>query len=80
LGPIDGAFWIGRVATAPAARGRGLADAVMRQALELCGDARVELNAQSYLTDWYARFGFVRDDEEFLDDGIPHVHMLRQPQ
>jgi ElaA protein len=25
----------------------------------------------------YVHHGFVRDGEEFLDDGIPHVPMLR---
>ena len=33
------------------------------------------LDAQSHLEAWYARFGFVRTGEEFLDDGIPHVPM-----
>jgi ElaA protein len=25
----------------------------------------------------YSRHGFVRDGEEFLDDGIPHVPMIK---
>jgi ElaA protein len=35
------------------------------------------LNAQAYLEDWYARFGFVRDGADFMEDGIPHVPMRR---
>jgi ElaA protein len=35
------------------------------------------LAAQSYLQDWYARFGYVVTGPEFLDDGIPHVPMRR---
>ncbi|HEX7428825.1 MAG TPA: GNAT family N-acetyltransferase, partial [Mycobacterium sp.] len=27
--------------------------------------------------DMYTHHGFLRDGEEFLDDGIPHVPMLR---
>jgi ElaA protein len=33
------------------------------------------LDAQSYLADWYERFGFRRDGEEYVEDGIPHVPM-----
>ena len=47
----------------------------MTRALELAGDAEVVLDAQAYLSDWYARFGFVRDGAEYLEDGIPHVPM-----
>lgn len=71
----NGEFRIGRVATAPSARGGGLAERLMRAALELCGGEAVVLNAQAYLANWYARLGFAVDGEEFLDDGIPHVPM-----
>ena len=40
-----------------------------------CAPRPVVLDAQSHLEGWYARFGFVRTGEEFLDDGIPHVPM-----
>jgi ElaA protein len=68
---------IGRVATARTARGEGLAARLMERALELAGERDVVLDAQSYLQDWYVRFGFVRTGPEFLDDGIPHVPMRR---
>ncbi len=76
----DGAaLRIGRVATAPAARSAGHARRLMERALELAGDRDLVLDAQSYLQAWYERFGFVRDGDEFLDDGIPHVPMRRTP-
>ncbi len=28
----------------------------------------------------YARYGFVVDGPEYLEDDIPHVPMLREPQ
>lgn len=68
---------IGRVVTAPAARGGGVAAALMGHTLELAGPVDVVLDAQAHLADWYARFGFVRDGAEFVEDGIPHVPMRR---
>ena len=68
---------IGRVVTAPAARGGGVAAALMARAIELAGSVDVVLDAQAHLADWYGRFGFVRDGAEFVEDGIPHVPMRR---
>jgi ElaA protein len=66
---------IGRVATAAAARGRGLAADLMRAAVAGCEGRLVRLDAQAHLSGWYARFGFVVDGDEFLEDGIPHLPM-----
>ncbi|TWX40090.1 GNAT family N-acetyltransferase [Frigoribacterium sp. ACAM 257] len=71
------ALRIGRVATAPAARGRGLAADLMRLALDRAEGRLVRLDAQAHLEGWYARFGFVVDGPGFLEDGIPHVPMSR---
>jgi ElaA protein len=68
---------IGRVVLARGARGRGLADPLMRAALGAIGDGEVELDAQSPLAGWYATFGFEVTGPEFLDDGIPHLPMRR---
>ena len=74
----DGDVWrIGRVALAPAARGRGLADVVLQTALAVCPGRPVVLDAQAPLVALYARFGFEVDGEEFVEDGIPHVPMRR---
>jgi ElaA protein len=69
---------IGRVATVRESRGAGLAALLMERALALCGASEIVLDAQSYLYDWYARFGFVRDGDDFVEDGIPHVPMRRR--
>jgi ElaA protein len=77
------AMRIGRVATASAARSRGVASALMRLAVERCAEIAPEapmvLDAQEHLADWYARFGFTIDGERFHEDGIPHVPMRREP-
>ena len=80
----DGARRVGRVATAAAARSRGVASQLMRAALERCAevdaDAPVVLDAQAHLAGWYARFGFDVAGERFDEDGIPHVPMRRAPR
>ncbi len=68
---------IGRVATAPAWRGRGVAGALVAAGIAACAGHPVQIHAQSYLTDWYARFGFAVSGPEFLEDGIPHTPMRR---
>jgi ElaA protein len=75
------AMRIGRVATAPAARSRGVASGLMRLAVARCGELApglpILLDAQEHLAPWYARFGFVVDGPRFLEDDIPHVPMRR---
>ena len=73
----DGTPRIGRVCTAAAARGRGLAARLMTRALATVGDGPSVLDAQSYLVDFYRGFGFRATGPEYLDDGIPHVPMRR---
>ena len=68
------AIRIGRVVTAPRARGRGLAADLVGHLVETTGSALV-LDAQSHLADWYRRFGFETVGDEFDEDGILHVPM-----
>jgi predicted GNAT family N-acyltransferase len=69
---------IGRMAVRKALRGEGLGamilQALMREA-ELRGDRAVLLNAQTHAAPFYARHGFVREGEEFIEAGIPHIRM-----
>jgi ElaA protein len=68
---------IGRVAVTPSARGRGLAARMMEVALDLAGDREVRLDAQTGLREWYAGYGFEVSGPEFVEDGVPHVPMVR---
>lgn len=76
-----GAGRIGRVATAAAQRGRGLAAILMSSVIDRHDAETPErplvLDAQSHLASWYARFGFAPDGPEFVEDGIPHTPMRR---
>ena len=67
---------LGRIVTAPAARGRGLATELIERAISLSGPPWA-LKAQARLAGWYTFLGFRTDGPEFIEDGIPHVPMRR---
>lgn len=74
---------IGRVVTAPEARGTGLGRVLFAEGLARCLAAwpgrGVRINAQAHLKRFYAGFGFVREGEPYLEDNIPHLQMARAP-
>jgi ElaA protein len=70
---------IGRVVVAPSARGRGLADRLVRAALAETAGRTVRLDAQTGLVGWYATYGFEVSGPGFDDGGIPHLPMTRTP-
>ena len=76
---LDDGGWarIGRVVVAPTVRGRGLAAVMMDEAMALCGDREVRLDAQTGLTSFYEGYGFVVTGPAFDEDGIMHVPMVR---
>jgi ElaA protein len=68
---------IGRVLVAKEARGQGLADELVRTALDVIGDREARLDAQTGLRDWYASYGFEVTGPAFDDDGVLHIPMTR---
>lgn len=72
---------IGRVVTHPDVRRGGMGRALMREALarvaELAPGAPVRIGAQRYLERFYESLGFRVAGPEYIEDGIPHVEMLR---
>ena len=74
---------IGRVLTVARVRGRGLGRPLMeagRQEVERrYGAVPVRLSAQAHLEGFYASLGYVVDGPGYLEDGIPHVPMIRIP-
>ncbi len=73
---------LGRVVTAPEARGSGYGKDLTREALARVhaqfGASPIRISAQAYLEKFYGSFGFTRQSEEYLEDGIPHIEMLRK--
>lgn len=71
-------FGIGRLCTAPQARGQGHARRLVQAALAEVGSTPCRLHAQSTRVELYAKHGFVPDGAEFIMDGIAHVPMVRR--
>ncbi|MAT55121.1 MAG: GNAT family N-acetyltransferase [Saprospirales bacterium] len=72
---------MGRIVTKPSVRGRGLGKELMKNALDwadrLYPNESIKISAQTYLRKFYEDFGFVVSGEEYLEDGIPHLPMVR---
>ena len=70
---------IGRVVTAPSARGGGTGRALMAEAVARCAQLwpgqAITLHAQAHLQRFYAGFGFAPVGEPYVEDGIPHIEM-----
>ena len=73
---------IGRVISAPSHRGKGLGREIMELAIRYCeeiwGPGPIRLGAQVYAKGFYESLGFVAEGEEYLEDDIPHVEMVRK--
>jgi ElaA protein len=72
---------IGRVLTAPEVRGHGLGRLLMNEGLAGCERywprRAVRISAQARLERFYSEFGFVRVGDDYLEDNIAHVEMLK---
>lgn len=81
--PVEGEPSIGRVLVMQAARGTGAGWELMRHAIaeveRMWPGTSIRIGAQAYLQKFYEGCGFVDMDEPYLEDGIPHRIMLRQP-
>jgi ElaA protein len=74
---------IGRVVTAPFARGKGAGRELMLQSIarsiELFGNNPIKIGAQLYLKKFYESLGFDQTSDTYLEDGIEHIEMILQP-
>jgi ElaA protein len=75
---------IGRVITAPEVRGPGLGRTLMDEGLARCAQAwpgqGIRISAQAHLRGFYLSLGFEPVGDEYLEDDIPHIEMLRRPR
>ncbi len=72
---------IGRVITAPEVRGTGGGRVLMAEGTAGCDrhwpGRAMRISAQAHLERFYNHFGFVRVGDNYIEDTIPHVEMLR---
>lgn len=71
---------IGRMAVIRDKRGAGIGGALLEALMQQAharGDKSVVLSAQLHAEAFYARYGFIREGEEFMEAGIPHIQMRR---
>lgn len=72
---------IGRVITTMPARGTGLGRELVRRAVEQAvahhPGQGIRISAQAHLARFYGAFGFATVGDEYMEDGIPHIEMLR---
>ena len=71
---------IGRILVVKKYRSQGLGVSLINKALEIInsdfGNVSIKIEAQTYLHDFYTKFGFKSVGQEYLEDGIPHVSMI----
>jgi ElaA protein len=72
---------IGRIITSHKYRKFGAGKALLAEAISKCntlfGKQQIKIGAQAYLRKFYNSFGFEQINNGYLEDGIPHIEMLR---
>ncbi len=73
---------IGRVAVKKEYRKTGLGHQLMQKAIEEIEKKfqtkPIKIGAQLYLKAFYETHNFKQIDDEYIEDGIPHIHMIRK--
>ena len=89
-GAPTGEVSFGRLVVAPEARGSGLAGRLVAEAMtelnrrwgKASSDSQppvtAVIEAQTYLCDFYGRYGFGRTGDTYMLDGLPHVIMAAE--
>ena len=72
---------IGRVLVNKDVRRLGIGKSLMNEAIMQCSihfpNAAIRISAQQYLVAFYGGLGFEVASDVYLEDGIPHIEMLR---
>lgn len=73
---------IGRVIVKENQRKHGYGHDILRASIaeieKRFNTSRIKLSAQQYLTSFYESHGFVQTGEGYLEDGIPHIAMVKE--
>ncbi len=72
---------IGRIVTHPSIRGSGAGHALVEKAIACLSPSSeapvIRIGAQAHLEAFYRQHGFEKAGPPYLEDGIPHIDMLR---
>ena len=71
---------LGRIVTKKSHRNHGYAEKLIKKAIDLVCEKEsraIRISAQCYLEKYYEKFGFTKASEEYLEDNIPHIEMLK---
>jgi len=73
---------IGRVVVAQNERQHKYGYEIMNRSIQAVKDifneTKIKLSAQTYLKQFYNNLGFIEEGEEYLEDGIPHIEMIKK--
>jgi len=73
---------IGRVVVKNNFRGKKIAHQLMKKAIYTIENkyktSKIKISAQQHLTDFYTSHGFKTIGKPYLEDGIPHVEMIKK--
>ena len=71
---------VGRVLTTK--RDKGYGNLIMNEGIKLInekfGPVAIRIGAQLYAKGFYERFGFYQVSDEYLEDGISHIEMMKE--
>lgn len=72
---------IGRFAVSESVRHQGIGSELLEKSLQEIEqhwpDTAVRISAQEYLSGFYEKYNFEKVSEAYLEDGIPHIEMLK---
>ena len=72
----------GRIFTSLPYRGKGLGAKLMEEGIKaaekIYGKCPIRISAQKHACGFYEKFGFIKDSEEYDEDGIVHIEMIRK--
>ena len=72
---------IGRVVVLKKERASKIGSQIMSFSIkkieEIFNETRIKISAQKYLISFYKKLGFKAVGEEYLEDGIPHIAMIK---
>lgn len=74
---------LGRITVAPEGRGLQLGRELVKRGIDYNSqqwpEQDIKIGAQAHLEDFYRSLGFKLAGEAYIEDGIPHIHMIRSP-